>query len=151
MPNLYDRDFVAWAEGQATLLKQRRFEALDLDHLVEEVYDLANRHRDRLGSHLQTLLRHLLKLAYTQGSLDPQASWRRTIVRVRVQIETLLEDYPSLQGMLAPALVRAYAKAKTVAHADFDVYGESHAAFPDACPWSVQQVLDEGFWPEATS
>jgi hypothetical protein len=23
------------------------------------------------------------------------------------------------------------------------------ATFPEACPWSIEQVLDEDFWPEA--
>jgi Domain of unknown function DUF29 len=23
------------------------------------------------------------------------------------------------------------------------------AAFPEACPWAIAQVLDEDFWPEA--
>ena len=23
------------------------------------------------------------------------------------------------------------------------------ATFPEACPWSTEQVLDEDFWPEA--
>jgi hypothetical protein len=24
------------------------------------------------------------------------------------------------------------------------------ATFPETCPWTVDQVLDEDFWPEAT-
>ncbi len=62
--SLYETDFVKWAEEQAALLTERRFDLLDLDHLIEEVDDLAGRHRDALQSQLQVLLIHMLKLAY---------------------------------------------------------------------------------------
>ena len=35
-PGLYASDFYVWAEEQAALLRARRFDALDLDHLIEE-------------------------------------------------------------------------------------------------------------------
>ena len=43
---LYDNDFALWAERQAALLRARRFDELDLDHLIEEVEDLSRRERD---------------------------------------------------------------------------------------------------------
>ena len=38
----YDTDFYVWARDQADLLRARRFEALDLDHLIEEVEGLGD-------------------------------------------------------------------------------------------------------------
>lgn len=43
MRTLYDRDFVAWAEHQVQLLREHRWEELDLANLIEEVADLAGR------------------------------------------------------------------------------------------------------------
>src|SRR5712692_6701795 len=40
---LYDRDFVAWAKGQAQALKERRVTVLDWDNLAEEIDALAKR------------------------------------------------------------------------------------------------------------
>ena len=57
---LYDRDFVAWADEQALLLEQKRWDELDLVNLVEEVRDLGRRERDALESQLIRLLMHLL-------------------------------------------------------------------------------------------
>ncbi len=34
---LYDEDFVAWLDAQVAALRERRFEELDLDNLIEEV------------------------------------------------------------------------------------------------------------------
>ena len=49
--NRYTQDFTAWADEQALLLEQQRWEELDLVNLIEEVKDLGNRHRDALESH----------------------------------------------------------------------------------------------------
>ena len=39
---LYEADFYVWAEEQAALLRARRFDALDLENLIEEVQGLAD-------------------------------------------------------------------------------------------------------------
>ena len=45
-------DFVAWADETAKLLRQHRFEEIDLDALVEEVDGLAKRDRKAVRSQL---------------------------------------------------------------------------------------------------
>ena len=65
--SLYETDFVKWAEEQATLLTKRRFDLLDLEHLIEEVDDLAGRHRDALESYFRLILIHLLKGGLYEG------------------------------------------------------------------------------------
>jgi len=61
MGSLYQIDFVAWADETAKLLRQHRFEEVDLDALVEEVEGLAKRDHKAMRSQLQRLLIHLLK------------------------------------------------------------------------------------------
>jgi hypothetical protein len=39
--DLYEEDSYVWTEVQADLLRARRFDALDLDNLIEEVEGLA--------------------------------------------------------------------------------------------------------------
>jgi hypothetical protein len=39
--NLYDEDFFVWSQKQAELLRDHRFDELDLANLIEEVEDLA--------------------------------------------------------------------------------------------------------------
>jgi hypothetical protein len=150
MSNLYDTDFVAWAEQQAALLTERRFDLLDLENLIEEVEDLAGRHRDALESHLRVAMTHMLKLTYTQGSRDPTGNWQDSILGARKSIRRLLRKYPSLRTHLDSLSQEAYVDAAEDAHDELARYGDTHAPFPESCPWSIQQVLDEGFWPEAT-
>ena len=59
---LYDTDFYAWVQDQAALLAARRFEELDLPHLVEELQLMGNSERGELANRLSVLLAHLLKL-----------------------------------------------------------------------------------------
>ena len=40
--NSYDRDIVAWANEQARLLREGRFEALDIEHIADEIEDVGN-------------------------------------------------------------------------------------------------------------
>jgi hypothetical protein len=157
MPDLYDTDFVAWADEQAELLRQRRFELLDLDNLIEEVDYLAGKYRDALESHLTTIMTHLLKLAYTEGSRDPERGWRISVRNARKAISRLIDRHPSLGGELvslgsgvSECVQTAYRYARQDAHDELADFGDTHAPFPDTCPWSLQEVLDEGFWPEAT-
>ena len=43
MSTLYDTDLATWAEARATLLKARRFDGFDLDHLIGELEACAAR------------------------------------------------------------------------------------------------------------
>ena len=53
---LYDTDFHAWCETQAFLLHDRQWQALDRDHLIEELQLMASSERRALGRQLERLL-----------------------------------------------------------------------------------------------
>ncbi|HXG20483.1 MAG TPA: DUF29 family protein [Methylomirabilota bacterium] len=45
--NLYDEDFYEWLLTTATLLRQRRFADIDVEHLVEELEGMASANAGR--------------------------------------------------------------------------------------------------------
>lgn len=145
--SLYETDFVKWAEAQATLLTERRFDLLDLENLIEEVDDLAGRHRDALQSQMQRLLVHLLKLSYTMGTQDPEQTWRRSARNARDEIDKLINRYPSLRNRLQHECTFSYPYAVRAAHNELSDYGDDHEPFPEVCPWALDEVLDHEFWP----
>ncbi len=57
----YDIDIVAWAQEQARLLRAGRFEALDIEHIAEEIEDVGKSEQRELASRLAVLLANLLK------------------------------------------------------------------------------------------
>ncbi len=142
---LYEKDFVAWADQQALLLEQGRWNELDLVNLIEEVRDLGNRHRDALESQLTRLLMHLLKWQY-----QPQKrgnSWLLTIKDARRQIAKLIRKYPVLAVHVEKAFLECYLEAREVAA---DETGLLINTLPLECPYPLGQVLEGDFWPEAT-
>jgi Domain of unknown function DUF29 len=141
---LYDQDFYAWTQEQAALLRKGIVDALDLAHLAEEIESLGKSDRRALGSHLRTLVMHLLKWQYQPGGHQTGHSWRSSIRNARAEIDVLLEDSPSLQQEVVGLLARWYPLAR------LDAADETRlplTTFPTACPWTPFQVLDANFWP----
>jgi hypothetical protein len=102
--NLYEEDFVRWAERQSGALRKAARSGvnlpLDWENLAEEIESLGRSQRRELRSRIAVILEHLLKLEYSPAH-DPRREWIDTIARERSNIELLLEDSPSLRGEIA--------------------------------------------------
>jgi hypothetical protein len=143
--DLYDTDFYAWCEEQAALLHDHKWLDVDRDHLIEELALMAGNERRALGSYLQGLLLHLLKWQYQPQRRQTGHSWADSILHNREHMQDLLEDSPSLRRHLAPLLLRHYPRARREAASETDM---PLATFPEACPWTLEQILHPDFWPE---
>lgn len=147
---LYDTDYGAWARRQVELLHAGRFGDLDVDHLVLELQDMGRSERNELESRLVVLLAHLLKWRYQYHRLADRwqefrgDSWRATIIEQRDRIARRLQRSPGLAPALGALVAEAYADAVGLAAKES---GLSEADFPATCPWPLEQVLDEGFYP----
>lgn len=140
---LYDTDFHAWAQQQADALRAKDWAALDLNNLIEEVEDLARRHRDALGSELKRLLVHLLKWHYQ--ATHRSDSWRESIEQARQAIDELIDDHSSLADYPRLLLPKAYQRARRQAARDTKL---PLATFPaEGCPWDLDDIRREGWLP----
>jgi Domain of unknown function DUF29 len=140
----YDTDFYAWTQSQADALRAKNWAVLDLDHLAEEIESLGKSDRRAIVSHLERLLLHLLKWGHDPAR-EPRRGWQLTVRHARREIAQLLADSPSLHSYPAERLADAYRHARGDAAIDT---GLPLATFPEVCPWPVEQVLAEDFWPE---
>jgi Domain of unknown function DUF29 len=143
---LYETDFAAWAHMQAVALRAHRWDALDVEHLAEEIEDLGKRDVRALESYLGVILLHLLKWVYQPARRS--RSWQKSLLQARHRLDRLLQDHaayrhPQLLGWLA---VRAYPHARRLAALET---GLPLATFPENVPWPPAQVLDEDFLPES--
>ncbi len=146
LSQLHEQDIVRWAETMADLLRQGKFDQLDLEHLIDEVEDLGRRERDRLLSSVRLILQHLLKWHYQPETRS--RSWRKTIQRERVNLEAYLEDTPSLKQFLNQTwLEKVYRSARKDAAIETEMTIET---FPATCPYTWDQVLDETFPSDLT-
>ena len=140
----YERDFHAWALRNAALLRAGRLDELDLEHIAEELESMGASERRELLNRMQVLLVHLLKHQYQP---EPRGKrWQLTINHQRTAIERLLEQSPSLAGLLDAAnLAKVYRKAVRDAVIETDL--DAHL-FPPDCPYALDQLLDDDWLPE---
>jgi hypothetical protein len=134
---LYEQDFYAWTQATADRIRRGKWHEVDPVCVAEELESLGKRDRRELGSRVEVLTMHLLKWCYQPERREHSHSWYDTIVEQRGQIQSLLEDSPSLRPQVTTLLVQHYERARRRA------MGETQD-----CPWSAAQILDDGFWPE---
>ena len=142
---LYDRDFHAWTQQQAGLLKAGRLRDVDLEHLIEEVEDLGGEQKRAVRSHLRHLIAHLVKLRCSPAD-DPRRGWKDAVRNARGEIEDRLAGSPSLRSHLDELSNEVWPRARRQAAGQAD-YGE-HPNVPADCPFTLAQVLDEDYWPD---
>ena len=143
--DLYDEDFYVWTEVQAALLHERRFEALDLANLIEEVEGLGDAKKSAVLNDASVIIEHLLKLQHGPAQ-DPRRGWSESIVGHRSRLE--IELTPRLRQILEEELPRVYALTRRSTERKLRLYGEDAAAgaLPDSCPYTVEQVIGD-WWP----
>lgn len=142
--SFYSEDFYSWTYEQADLIKKGKFDALDTEHLIEELEDLGNCHYDQLESRLAQLIAHLLKwqIQYWKQT----NSWRATIRIQRKSIEKLLRRNPGLKARLTEALTESWSEARDIAIAETDLPDK---LFPAICPYTLDEILNSDFWPDS--
>lgn len=141
--DLYNLDFFEWTTHNAELLRAGRFGEADITHIAEEIEDLGKSQRKEVGSRLRVLVIHLLKWKFQLEHRSP--GWEQTIDVQRAEIEDLLEYMPSLRGTLPETVGLVYPRAVRWAAKESRL---PQSRFPDTCPFTLQQVLDDAFLPE---
>ncbi len=140
--SLYESDFYAWTQQQVALLKQAGWQQLDLPNLIEEIESLGKQQRQELRNRLCVLIGHLLKWEYQ--SARRSRSWLATLRVQRRDLLRLLQTNPSLQPYLSEALSTAYEDASDLAAGETNL---PFATFPPTCPYSLEEVLSDRFYP----
>lgn len=140
----YEEDFVRWLEHQAELLRQGRVHELDLENLAEEVEAIGRSERRAVGSELSIILIHLLKYQFQPSRRS--RSWLDTLLEHRGRLAEEFRTSKSLRLYAETELGTVYRLARKRAAV------QTHLPlgnFPEACPYTLEQVLDE-FFPEGS-
>jgi hypothetical protein len=83
----YEADLAAWIDGTVQLLREKEFDAIDVDALIEELSSLGGSERSAIENHLYQLLYHLLKLRYA-----PALDLERADRQWRLSIDEILDS-----------------------------------------------------------
>jgi hypothetical protein len=141
--SLYERDFCLWLEQQAALLREGRFDELDVANLVEEIESMARKDKKAIKSNLVVLLTHLLKHQFQPEQRS--SSWRGSIVEHRQRLRDDFEESPSLRPHAAEVFPRAYADARERASAETAL---PLRIIPKSSAYTLEQALDPRFLPD---
>jgi hypothetical protein len=138
---LYKKDFVEWSARTAELLRERRFEEVDLENLVEEVQELGNNWEHAVASHLTRMLMQVIK-----QKIQPErdgASWRGSISNARVELIIYLKKSPSLRRHLEQSLPGAYEIAIRQALDETGIKtSPKRLGLPRECPFTPKDILE---------
>jgi hypothetical protein len=139
----YDEDFYGWAMAEANLLRQHKWNELDIEHLAEELESMGASEKREIRSRMKQLLKHLLKWKY-QPDLQCR-SWKNSIRNQRLELADVIKDNPSLRATLHEHIKEVYVRALADAVEETGIYKEN---FPTECPYTLEQIMNDEFYPE---
>ena len=141
--SLYDRDFFAWSNQQAALLRAGKLAQADIENIAGEIESMGKSEKRELVSRLRILLLHLLKWRFQPKGRN--SSWSALIKIQRLDLEEHLKDNPSLKAKLPEAIEIAFRGAVIEAAEETKL---PDSAFPQCCPYSFKQMMADDFWPD---
>jgi hypothetical protein len=138
----YSQDCNLWIKQTTKLLRENRWQEIDIEHLIEEFEGVGKSEQRGISSQLTRLLLHLLKWEYQPSRRSD--SWLDSITDARFQIELAMEDSPSLKNYPLDELAQSYQRARRKAAKQT---GIALSIFPEYCPYSLDFVLQEDWLP----
>ena len=142
----YDTDVYAWSLRQGALLRRlaagERVNDADLDwpNIAEEIETVGRSERAMMASHIRNVMEHLIKL-HASPATEPRLGWQATIRRTRIEIESLLEDSPSLRREVGKLVIQEMPRARRLASAALEEHGEAPLVDLRSLAFSEDQVL----------
>lgn len=145
----YNKDFYGWCMDTAARIRKGDSLSLnDLENVAEEVESAGRANKRELRGRVAVILSDLLKWKLEPN--DRCNRWKFKIRDDRFEVEMILKDSPSLRSELDKRLDDCYQLASLdfLNNDDYTYEGVLIEAFPKVCPFSVEEVLDESFFPE---
>jgi hypothetical protein len=158
LKELYEKDFYLWVIENLKLLKNKEYEFVDWENLLEEIEDMAKRELRSLISLMAVIMEHLYKWENYRKSAYMGGGWKKSIINARTEMIKLFKEAPSLRAKSQEKqiLQRAWEDAVLNLIAWFKVneklalrhFGRlpTEKDFPKECPYSFQQIMEYEPW-----
>lgn len=150
LQQLYIRDYPLWVDINLELLREKAYDLVDWENLLEEIQDMGQRHLDACISYLAVILEHMYKFdnwKHLAGGDNAGKTWIRSIENSRTNLRILLEEYPSLQVKLPAELERSWKRAtgKLEIWLRNNDYEPKKFYIPVKCPYTYEEALNREF------
>jgi hypothetical protein len=158
LKELYEKDFYMWVQENLKLLKNREYDLVDWENLLEEIEDMARRELRSLISLMAVIMEHLYKWENFRYREDVGHSWISSINNARNELDTIFETYPSIRKKSVEELPTAWRIAvrrlirwfKEDENHDLakKYFGRfpTEKDFPQECPYTFQQIMEYEPW-----
>jgi hypothetical protein len=136
LKQIYEIDEERWLAITIDLLKQKQFDELDLENLIEELESLGRSDKNAVESFLEQIIRHLLLLQYWTEEYERNSGhWEAELLSFRKQLNrrltTSLHNYLISKIDLIYQDALEYVRKKT----------QDRIEFPQECPYTLEQLL----------
>jgi Domain of unknown function DUF29 len=142
LKTLYEVDDSLWLEETIAFLKEKNFEALDLDNLIEELQDLDSEKKHRVASFLEPVMIHTLLLQFWQAERYYNSDhWKSEILAFQSQLERYLTT--NLRNFLEQEFSQIYRSAVRYTRRKT----KNLVNFPETYPYNLENFLDPNWLP----
>ncbi len=144
LKEIYEIDEYLWLSETIKILRKSRLEDLDLENLIEELENLGKRDLNKVRSLLRQIIIHLLFLEYWQEERERNyRHWKGEVTAFRADLSDSLTT--TLKNKLHEDLASIYQTGLKIV---LQKTGLSKDAIPEICPYSLEQLLDDSWYPE---
>ncbi|WP_013324954.1 DUF29 domain-containing protein [Gloeothece verrucosa] len=141
LKNIYESDDAQWLEETIKLLKNKQFEGVDLEHLIEELEELGREKKNAVASLLEQIIRHLLMYQYWTAEREQNANhWEAEIYSFKTQLNRLLTT--NLANYLQDNLETIYQSSLKYVQKKTRLKN-----LPSNNPYSWKDLLDQDYLP----
>lgn len=141
LSSIYNSDYQQWLGEMVLLLKNKQVDALDYDHLIEELEALGREQKNAVESLVIQVIQHLLFYQYWSSEWEyNERHWRGELIGFRTQLELRLTT--NLKSHLSQRLDYLYSKARKMAEV------KTNLNLPSENPYSLAEILDEDWLPD---
>lgn len=141
--SLYQSDYLAWYEKTLEQLKNNQLNELDLESLSEVLENLVRDTKRSGESYLRQIIIYVLLIKYRKSESINSRHWAAEIVNFRSELETDMTT--NLRKHLALVKENIYQKALKYV---IKKTGLNQTIFPHQCPYTIEQLLDEDWFPD---
>jgi len=161
LKELYEKDFYVWVMESIKLLKNKEYDLVDWEDLLEEIEDIGKSLRKSVRSYMAVIMEHLYKWEHFRYSPDMGMDWIDSINLAREEIEEIFKESPSLkekaqeweflQSTWESAISRLVSwfenpKNALLVKACFKGKLPTKKDFQHECPYTFKQVMEYKPW-----
>ena len=148
LKKLYDKDFPLWVEINLELLREKAYDLVDWENLLEEIEDMARSDLKACRSYLVVILEHLYKWdnfrSYTKAGKEKGGlSWIKSIELARNKIDILLYESPSLRNKISGQMELAWREARgnLIVWLKYVANYTEKIHIPEECPYTYEEAM----------